>query len=64
MEPARRAALWAAGEAVRRGRPLHIVYGADIDGRALYAAAETIAKVREAGRELLDDTAKAVAAAL
>ncbi|QES47057.1 universal stress protein UspA [Streptomyces venezuelae] len=61
-EPARRAALWAAGEAVRRGRPLHIVYGADTDGRALYVAAETIEKVRAAGRELLDDTAKAVAA--
>ncbi|MFJ6934414.1 universal stress protein [Streptomyces sp. NPDC101132] len=60
-EPARRAALWAAGEAVRRGRPLHIVYGADTDGRALYMAAETIERVRVAGRELLDDTAKAVA---
>ncbi|MGW9068368.1 universal stress protein [Streptomyces yangpuensis] len=61
-EPARRAALWAAGEAVRRGRPLHIVYGADTDGRALYVSVETIEKVRAAGRELLDDTAKAVAA--
>ncbi|MFI8100769.1 universal stress protein [Streptomyces sp. NPDC086023] len=60
-EPARRAALWAAGEAVRRGRPLHIVYGADTDGRALYVSAETIEKVRAAGRELLADTAKAVA---
>ncbi|MFD0268228.1 universal stress protein [Streptomyces sp. NPDC127106] len=61
-EPARRAALWAAGEAVRRSRPLHIVYGADTDGRALYVSAETIEKVRAAGREILDDTAKAVAA--
>ncbi|AQT75656.1 universal stress protein [Streptomyces sp. fd1-xmd] len=61
-EPARHAALWAAGEAARRGRPLHIVYGADTDGRALYVSVETIEKVRAAGRELLDDTAKAVAA--
>ncbi|GAA3384144.1 universal stress protein [Streptomyces racemochromogenes] len=59
---ARDAALWAAGEAVRRSRPLHIVHGADTDGRALYLSAETIERVRAAGRELLDDTAKAVAA--
>ncbi|MCF3178634.1 universal stress protein [Streptomyces polychromogenes] len=59
---ARDAALWAAAEAVRRGRPLHIVHGADTDGRALYLSAETIERVRAAGRELLDDTAKAVAA--
>ncbi|WP_327733520.1 universal stress protein [Streptomyces nojiriensis] len=59
-EPARQAALWAAGEAERRGRPLHIVYGADTDGRALYASVETIERVRVAGRELLDETAAAV----
>ncbi|MFD5619738.1 universal stress protein [Streptomyces yangpuensis] len=59
-QPARQAALWAAGEAERRGRPLHIVYGADTDGRALYASAETIERVRVAGRELLDETAAAV----
>ncbi|MFH7597903.1 universal stress protein [Streptomyces racemochromogenes] len=59
---ARDAALWAAGEAVRRGRPLHIVHGGDTDGRALYVSGETIEKVRAAGRALLDDTAKAVAA--
>lgn len=59
-EPARQAALWAAGEAERRGRPLHIVYGADTDGRALYVSAETIERVRSAGRELLDETATAV----
>lgn len=59
-EPARQAALWAAGEAERRGRPLHIVYGADTDGRALYASVETIERVRVAGRELLDDIAAAV----
>ncbi|MFE0579657.1 MULTISPECIES: universal stress protein [unclassified Streptomyces] len=59
-EPARQAALWAAGEAERRGRPLRIVYGADTDGRALYASAETIERVRAAGRELLDETVVAV----
>ncbi|PWK65199.1 nucleotide-binding universal stress UspA family protein [Streptomyces sp. CG 926] len=61
-EQARAAALWAGGEASRRGRPLHIVFGADTDGRALYLSAETIEQVRAAGRELLDDTAKAVRA--
>ncbi|MEU3772449.1 universal stress protein [Streptomyces sp. NPDC032472] len=60
--PARAAALWAAGEAVRRGRPLHIVHGADTDSRALYLSAEVIEEVRAAGRELLDATAKAVTA--
>ncbi|KOU22780.1 universal stress protein [Streptomyces sp. WM6368] len=61
-ESARAAALWAAGEAVRRDRPLHIVYASDTDGRALYLSAETIERVRINGRELLDDTAKAVSA--
>ncbi|NXY97156.1 universal stress protein [Streptomyces sp. BR123] len=61
-QPARDAALWAAGEAVRRGRPLHIVHGADTDGRALYLSSESVEKIRAAGRELLDDTAKAVTA--
>ncbi|MER7467294.1 universal stress protein [Streptomyces sp. NPDC097981] len=61
-ESARHAALWAAGEAVRRSRPLHIVYGANTDGRALYLSVETIERVRAAGRELLDETARAVAA--
>ncbi|KOU93252.1 universal stress protein UspA [Streptomyces sp. XY533] len=61
-QPARVAALWAAKEAVRRDRPLHIVYGADTDGRALYLSAETIERVRFDGRELLADTAKAVSA--
>ncbi|MFE2476057.1 universal stress protein [Streptomyces sp. NPDC059389] len=59
-QPARQAALWAAGEAECRGRPLHIVYGADTDGRALYGSVETIERVRVAGRELLDETAAAV----
>lgn len=61
-ESARVAALWAAKEAVRRDRPLHLVYGADTDGRALYLSAETIERVRANGRALLDDTAKAVSA--
>ncbi|MET8748918.1 universal stress protein [Streptomyces sp. NPDC004667] len=61
-QPARVAALWAAEEAVRRDRPLHIVYGADTDGRALYLSKETIERVRVNGRALLDDTAKAVSA--
>ncbi|MFE3579353.1 universal stress protein [Streptomyces vinaceus] len=61
-QSARIAALWAAKEAVRRDRPLHIVYGADTDGRALYLSAETIERVRANGRELLDDTAEAVSA--
>ncbi|MCX5010326.1 universal stress protein [Streptomyces sp. NBC_00555] len=59
-DTARTAAMWAAGEAVRRDRPLHIVYGSDTDGRALYLSAETIERVRANGRQLLDDTAKAV----
>ncbi|WP_327733960.1 universal stress protein [Streptomyces nojiriensis] len=61
-EPARTAALWAAREAVRRDRPLHIVYGADTEGRALYLSAETVERIRFNGRELLDGTAKAVSA--
>ncbi|WP_405828389.1 MULTISPECIES: universal stress protein [unclassified Streptomyces] len=61
-ESARVAALWAAKEAVRRDRPLHIVHGADTDGRALYLSAETIERVSVNGRALLADTAKAVSA--
>ncbi|MCC0093745.1 universal stress protein [Streptomyces flavotricini] len=61
-QPARVAALWAAREAVRRDRPLHVVYGAGTDGRALHMSAETIERVRLGGLELLDDTAKAVSA--
>ncbi|MFE5481015.1 universal stress protein [Streptomyces sp. NPDC056527] len=57
---ARTAALWAAAEAERRGRPLHLVHAADTDRRALFAAAETIQAVREAGRDLLIETANAV----
>ncbi|MGT2526418.1 universal stress protein [Streptomyces nojiriensis] len=59
-KPARTAVMWAAAEAVRRDRPLHIVHGADTDGRALYVSAETIERVRANGRELLDETAKVV----
>ncbi|MEV8523895.1 universal stress protein [Streptomyces sp. NPDC052000] len=60
--PARSAALWAAGEAARRSRPLHVVYGSDSDLRILFQSAEAIERTRAAGRELLDDTVKAVAA--
>ncbi|MFF3624999.1 universal stress protein [Streptomyces sp. NPDC002467] len=59
-KPARTAVMWAAAEAVRRDRPLHIVHGADTDGRALYVSAETIERVCANGRELLDETAKVV----
>ncbi|MEU2998369.1 universal stress protein [Streptomyces sp. NPDC006863] len=58
--PARTAALWAAEEADRRGRPLHVVHAADTDHRMLYAGAEAIQAIREAGRDLLADTAEAV----
>ncbi|MFF0204282.1 universal stress protein [Streptomyces sp. NPDC005017] len=57
---ARTAALWAAAEADRRGSPLRLVHAADTDRRALFAAAETVDAVREAGRDLLLDTARAV----
>ncbi|MEU6879152.1 universal stress protein [Streptomyces sp. NPDC046712] len=56
----RTAALWAAAEADRRGRPLHLVHAADTDRRALFANAETIQAVREAGRDLLIETASTV----
>ncbi|MFE3389956.1 universal stress protein [Streptomyces anulatus] len=58
--PARAAALWAAEEADRRGRPLHIVHAADTDHRMLYAGVEAIQAILEAGRDLLTDTAEAV----
>ncbi|MET9730548.1 universal stress protein [Streptomyces sp. NPDC006458] len=57
---ARTAALWAAAEADRRGRPLHLVHAADTDRRAVFARAEAIQAVREAGRDLLLATASAV----
>lgn len=60
-DPARGAVLWAAAEAARRGSTLHIVHAADTDSRAVYASVETLERVRAAGRELLDDTAAAVA---
>ncbi|MEY2225543.1 MULTISPECIES: universal stress protein [Streptomyces] len=59
-EPARQAAMWAAAEAARRERPLHIVHGSDTDGRVLYVSAQSIERVRRTGRELLDATAAAV----
>lgn len=62
-QPARQAALWAAAEAARRDRPLHIVHAADTDSRVLYLSADSVEQVRQAGRGLLDETAGAVAAA-
>ncbi|MEU6018271.1 universal stress protein [Streptomyces sp. NPDC047515] len=59
-EPAHRAALWAAAEAARRDSPLHIVHAVDTDGRTLYLSAESVERVRDAGRELLRDTAAAI----
>ncbi|WP_406090519.1 universal stress protein [Streptomyces sp. NBC_01013] len=56
----RGAVLWAAHEADRRGRPLHLVHAADTDRRAAFADAGTIRAVREAGRDLLAETASAV----
>ncbi|MFI8100834.1 universal stress protein [Streptomyces sp. NPDC086023] len=60
--PARTAALWAAGEAVRRDRPLHVVHAADTDFRGSYLSAAAAEEVRSEGRQLLEETAKAVAA--
>ncbi|MFC7931166.1 universal stress protein [Streptomyces cinereoruber] len=57
---ARRAVLWAAAEADRRGRSLHLVHAADTDRRALHTSAETLREAREAGRELLAGSALAV----
>ncbi|WP_236238773.1 universal stress protein [Streptomyces sp. CC228A] len=57
---ARSAALWAAAEADRRRRPLHLVHASGTDDRALYASAETVEKAREAGRDLLVETAELV----
>ncbi|MFE6222677.1 universal stress protein [Streptomyces sp. NPDC057854] len=57
---ARTALLWAAAEADRRGRSLRLVHADDTDRRVLFANAETIQAVREAGRELLIKTASTV----
>ncbi|MEU5370596.1 universal stress protein [Streptomyces sp. NPDC005951] len=56
----RTAVLWAADEAHRRGRALHLVHAADSDRRTVFADTETIQAVREAGRDLLTETASAV----
>ncbi|WMX48438.1 universal stress protein [Streptomyces roseicoloratus] len=57
---ARTAALWAAAEADRRGRSLRLVHAADTDRRAYWTDAETIQAVREAGRDLLTETASTI----
>ncbi|WP_328697624.1 universal stress protein [Streptomyces sp. NBC_00342] len=58
---ARTAALWAATEADRRGRHLHIVHAGDTDRRAILSSTDTIQASRERARELLAGTADAVA---
>ncbi|MFI1717017.1 universal stress protein [Streptomyces litmocidini] len=57
---ARTAVLWAAAEADRRGRTLHLVHADDTARRALFADAERIQEVRERGRDLLVETVRAV----
>ncbi|MFG3490561.1 universal stress protein [Streptomyces sp. NPDC047972] len=57
---ARTAVLWAAAKANTSGRSLRLVHAADTDRRALFANAETIQAVREAGRDLLIETESAV----
>ncbi|GGU95424.1 universal stress protein [Streptomyces litmocidini] len=57
---ARTAVLWAAAEADRRGRTLHLVHADDTTRRALFADAEAIQAVRERGRDLLIETVSAV----
>ncbi|MDI3408806.1 universal stress protein [Streptomyces cavernicola] len=54
------ATLWAADEAARRGHALRLVHAADTDRKALFAPAETIEATRQAGRDLLAETATAV----
>ncbi|NBE50272.1 universal stress protein [Streptomyces boluensis] len=57
---ARTAALWAAAEADLRGRSLHLVHAADSVRRATWTDADTIELLRDAGRDLLTETASAV----
>lgn len=57
---ARTAVLWAAEEAHVRSRPLHLVHAADTDRRAYWSDAERMWELREAGRDLLAETAAAV----
>ncbi|MFJ7068575.1 universal stress protein [Streptomyces sp. NPDC101115] len=59
---ARDAAMWAAAEAVLRGSPLCLVHAADIDAPVPFLTRAETVRSRQAGRELLDRTAEAVAA--
>ncbi|WP_330300643.1 universal stress protein [Streptomyces sp. NBC_00503] len=59
--PAKRAVFWAAAEAVRREGSLHLVHGTDTDSRMLYASMYAIERIRQAGRDLLKETAAKVA---
>ncbi|PRH80769.1 universal stress protein UspA [Streptomyces solincola] len=56
------AALWAAESAERAHRPLHLVYGADLDRLLQLTPYESQDATREAGRALLETVADAVAA--
>ncbi|MFD0142560.1 MULTISPECIES: universal stress protein [unclassified Streptomyces] len=59
---ARAAAMWAAGEAVRRGRGLYLVHATDIARHTPILSEDEIARLERTGRELLGRTAEAVAA--
>ncbi|WP_328314554.1 universal stress protein [Streptomyces sp. NBC_00442] len=59
-QQARTAALWAADEAVRRGRPLRLVHATDTDGREAFLHESDVLRISGEGRELLDGTAAAV----
>ncbi|MEV8523912.1 universal stress protein [Streptomyces sp. NPDC052000] len=54
------AALWAADEAVRLARSLHLVHATDTDGREAFIMENEVRRFCAEGRELLDDTAAAV----
>ncbi|MFD5325947.1 universal stress protein [Streptomyces sp. NPDC127092] len=59
---ARTAAMWAADEAALRGSSLCLLHAADTDAPAPFLPQPEIVRIRQAGRELLDRTAGAIAA--
>ncbi|MFJ2058251.1 universal stress protein [Streptomyces sp. NPDC087908] len=56
------AVMWAAEETALRGSALFLVHAADTDPPAPFLSHAEIARMRQAGRELLDRTAEAVTA--